>query len=553
VETGQSVPVVVVAFDQLPLASLLDAHGEVDARLFPKMAALANESLWFRDATAVSDRTDRALPAILTGMYPRSGALPRAADHPDNLFTWLGATHRLQVVEPLTFLCPSSLCEASALSTLSRVGAMIRDLTTVYLHIAAPRQWESELPPVDQDWRNFEVPLWQQRWIGNRDQDRRLDFLTAIDAMGPDEERPSLHFIHALLPHEPYVYYPSGTRFRRASTGLLGLERGERWTSDPWPVALNYQVHLNQVRMVDDLVGRLVTRLRAVDLYDRALVVVTADHGASFRPGRSFKLPTRENYGDIMAVPLFIKLPGQTSGRVIRGNVETVDVLPTMAEILGRSLSWETHGRSALGTLDRSAKRVYVHEGRQRLDFDPAHVEISMMEAVRLKLEQFGSPVRVDRINGLGPHWELVGRTLQTLQVISGEGTRISVDTVATQTSGDLDEEFLAGLITGEALADAHQGNPVLAVTVNDRVEAIGRVYFQPGVVSHGRWAALVPEEALRNSESEVRVFEVRETGQGEPLLRDIAAASPYPSNDRPGTETPLPSRGSSDLERPTR
>ena len=64
-----------------------------------------------------------------------------------------------------------------------------------------------------------------------------------------------------------------------------------RWVDDEWPVLQEYRRHLTQVRYVDTLLGRLLDRLKAQGLYDRSLVVVTGDHGVSFRPG----VPSRDS------------------------------------------------------------------------------------------------------------------------------------------------------------------------------------------------------------------------------------------------------------------
>ena len=107
---GATPPVVVAIFDQLPLISLLDADGRIDPALYPHFAALASESTWFCNASAVAEYASFALPAILTGNYPEFGRLPVAADYPENLFTLLGGRYRLHVQEPLTELCPAALC-----------------------------------------------------------------------------------------------------------------------------------------------------------------------------------------------------------------------------------------------------------------------------------------------------------------------------------------------------------------------------------------------------------------------------------------------------------
>ena len=44
---------VMVVFDELPLATLLDGQGAIDAALFPNFAALARTSSWFRNTTTM--------------------------------------------------------------------------------------------------------------------------------------------------------------------------------------------------------------------------------------------------------------------------------------------------------------------------------------------------------------------------------------------------------------------------------------------------------------------------------------------------------------------
>ena len=60
----------------------------------------------------------------------------------------------------------------------------------------------------------------------------------------------------------------------------------------------------------DLLLGRALDRLRATGVYDRALIVVLADHGASFRAGEPHRAATAGNLPDIAGIPLFVKAPG---------------------------------------------------------------------------------------------------------------------------------------------------------------------------------------------------------------------------------------------------
>ena len=130
--TSMAAPVVLVIFDELPLLSLLDANRQIDAVHYPNFSALARDGVWFRNATTVSDFTRWAVPSIVSGKYPRRSTLPSAVDHPDTLFTLLGRTHRLEVSEPLTELCPPELCPRDTETTLGRrLAAIGRDLCVV--------------------------------------------------------------------------------------------------------------------------------------------------------------------------------------------------------------------------------------------------------------------------------------------------------------------------------------------------------------------------------------------------------------------------------------
>ena len=69
-------PVILVAFDELPINSLRDSHGRIDRVRFPNFAALAAGSTWFSNTSTVAEGTTHAVPAILTGRFPRAGEFP---------------------------------------------------------------------------------------------------------------------------------------------------------------------------------------------------------------------------------------------------------------------------------------------------------------------------------------------------------------------------------------------------------------------------------------------------------------------------------------------
>ena len=117
----------------------MDEPGRIDARRYPAFAELASSSTWFPYATTVADGTTDAVPALLTGELPARDSVPNAVDHPDNLFTLLGGSYRLNVTEDATELCPARLCGGRDLESFrERIGSLTKDLSIVSGHLVLP-------------------------------------------------------------------------------------------------------------------------------------------------------------------------------------------------------------------------------------------------------------------------------------------------------------------------------------------------------------------------------------------------------------------------------
>ena len=87
------------------------------------------------------------------------------------------------------------------------------------------------------------------------------------------------------------------------------------------------------IAYLDDQVGELFDFLRAGDLFDNSLIVVTSDHGENFDDDR----PAAHG-ADLLqatvAVPLIIKLPHQTEGSRPGRVGQLIDVVPTVRDVL---------------------------------------------------------------------------------------------------------------------------------------------------------------------------------------------------------------------------
>ncbi|RKF22802.1 sulfatase [Micromonospora globbae] len=343
---GAHPPVVMIVLDELPLVSLLGPDRRIDAARYPHFAELAAGSTWYRDATGVSGWTPYALPAMLTGRYPAKPVAPHYSRYPDNLFTALGGLYDIKAEESITRLCPPSRCE-QPVSPEQGLGVLVRESGKLLRQVTAPV--DSRIDPEDsyREQTRAEAGLDAAepvpddpkfRW-DTLDDNQPARFTTFLAGLRP-ANRPTLHFLHLLMPHSPWVYLPSGARY--AAPEDLPND-GAGW------VDLARARHLAQLSYTDRLIGETLRTLRATGLYDQALVLVTADHGVSFRKdwqGRGLDAITHAS-DQVSWVPLFVKEPGQRSGRVDDRNWQHVDLLPTIADETHVRIPWRMDGRSA--------------------------------------------------------------------------------------------------------------------------------------------------------------------------------------------------------------
>ena len=88
-------------------------------------------------------------------------------------------------------------------------------------------------------------------------------------------------------------YLPDGRQYPIEGVEYPGLA-SEGWVGPQWQVDQGFQRHVLQVQYVDRLVGRLLDALRARGLFDDAVIVVAADHGASFVTGQPRRPANRD-------------------------------------------------------------------------------------------------------------------------------------------------------------------------------------------------------------------------------------------------------------------
>jgi Sulfatase len=523
-------PVVIVVFDELSGYSLMAGPGEIDARRYPNFAALAKDATWFPNATTVTDGTTHAVPALLSGRVPPGDVAPVAAEYPHNLFTLLGERYAFNVNEPASDLCPSRLCtEATRGTTASRLRSLVDDLSVVSLHLLLPDDLDDGLPAVDQTFGDFRDAADEVTAGGTQDagipaaafEDPPAQWTRVAARLARGPERPSLTFVHVLLPHFPWRRLPSGQIYPAAGPAVPGTE-SDVWSSDPALARQANARYLLQLGYVDRLLGELVGRLREVGLYDRALVVVTSDHGIAFESGLPRREVTDETFVDIASVPLFVKAPRQRSGRRDDRLALSVDVLPTVADALGIRLAGEVDGRSLLtAPVDRSGLTIFALDASDA-SLGAAEFKRRLEARVRRTTGRFGIGT-TDGLYAGAASSALLGRTTAEFAGPAAPNVRVRLDAPQLLESADARANVIPVFATGVVEGDIEAGQR-FAVAVNGRVAGVGSAY-RTGFEM--RFGALVPPEALARR-NRVEVYTVHGRGAQTRLARVTSLGSEF-------------------------
>lgn len=432
--------VVMIVFDELPLISLLDEKQQIDEVRYPNFHRLAKTATWYRNTTSVHLATSNALGSLLVGgefqnylknvhrsNAPPSGPIDRERV-PSSLFSLLENDYRVFAVELMTKLAPESAETGKYVPPLpERMLELVADSSIVYGHMVTPKSFRQILPAVEGQWRSFlgagSDPSSGSRWP-YADSHKRLSRVKQFFDLLQKRNEPSFYFLHSLLPHFPFVYNEHG-QLHVNKLSFMTMHFREATGSNDWldetTANVAYQAHLLQLSFTDLLLGRILDRLAELDLFEEALLVVTSDHGTSFYWDSAGLPPDRlaqVQASGTMHVPLMIKLPGQRKGSISDGPVQTIDVVPTIADVLQIKIPWETGGVSALESTRPELERFAYLPGQMNFG---AVVDSDTL-ALKRKIELFGSH-SFDGIYSMGPYGDIVGRLVTSFPSRSSSGT----------------------------------------------------------------------------------------------------------------------------------
>ena len=291
---------------------------------------------------------------------------------------------------------------------------------------------------------------------------RVADFRAEVAAMEASE-LPRLHYLHTLLPHVPWRFRPDGSTY--ADIALPGYF--SRWGEDPGQARFGQQRHLLQLGLADRLLGEYLDRLEAIGDFDRATVIVAADHGVSFVPGERSRGIGEANVGGIASVPLLYKEPGQRTGTVQHQPVQLIDIVPTIAAQLGLDPPWTFDGRDMFAAGPATDRRVHGPFGA----VDVPENLTAAVEALAADMHQVFGDGTTGSLYGLGGAHSLIGT--QALDSATAPSQHCWIlEQPTTTPDADGSTGYVYGRIDAPAGADI-----AVALSIDGVVAATARSY----------------------------------------------------------------------------
>ncbi|MHA1395732.1 MAG: sulfatase [Promethearchaeota archaeon] len=139
-------------------------------------------------------------------------------------------------------------------------------------------------------------------------------------------------YIHYMDPHSPYSPISPYKH-------LFSYSKNDKISKD---IAL----YDEEIRFTDDYLGKLFEKLKQLGIYDKTMIIITADHGEAFGEHNDYE-HGHTIYEEQLKVPLIIRFPRLIpKNKLIENPVKSIDIMPSILDMLNISSDVEFEGSS---------------------------------------------------------------------------------------------------------------------------------------------------------------------------------------------------------------
>ncbi len=178
------------------------------------------------------------------------------------------------------------------------------------------------------------------------------DFVRAATV---EEERAGHPFVDFTLTTQPKTGFV---------TGAYGL-------ATDWDDDARRQIratYYGLISEVDVQIGRIVQYLKDAGIYDNTIIVLTSDHGEM--AGDHYQFGKLGYFDQAYHIPLIVRMPGAAgAGRQVSAFTESVDVVPSLLDVLGGAIPRAVDGYSLRSFLEGGEPDTWRDAAHWEFDF----------------------------------------------------------------------------------------------------------------------------------------------------------------------------------------
>lgn len=303
--------VLVVSFDALRADAL--GYNGYQRETSPNLDAFAAEALVFDNAYASAPVTPTSFAAAFTGLYPYK--------------VFVGW----------------QLIPATTLAEVMREAGYQTFALLNNAQLIVERNF-------DIGFDHYETGPWKDLELA---EEAKAQLDEALDA-----EQPFFGWVHFISPHTPYTY-------RELSAHIAPKLEDGRFAES---VGGSFEIHSDEelkrardlydgeVFFADYLFGQMIAHLESRGALDNTIIVVTADHGEEFMDHG--QVQHNALYEELVRVPLLIRHPDRLTGTRTNAPALTMDLLPTLAGLVGADAPQELDGINLAQPIDPLRHRI---------------------------------------------------------------------------------------------------------------------------------------------------------------------------------------------------
>jgi arylsulfatase A-like enzyme len=295
--------VVLFTFDTTR-AEFLGCYGKDTART-PNLDRLAAGGVLFEQTAASNPVTQASHSTILTGTYPMAHGVR------DNILFKL-ADERETLAE---MLAGHGYATGAAIGGFPLVASFGSGQGFDY--------YDDDLDASREDARGRPAPRRQNTWYDERPAGHVNDAIRPWlrEQIEKRPQQPFFIWLHYWDPHEPHI------------------------PPSPYNQLFAHDPYQGEIAYADQNLGEILHELEDAGELQRTLVVMTADHGEG-RMEHEEMTHAFLAYETCLRVPLIFSGPELVAGRRITDRVGTVDIVPTILDLLGFAIPSQVQGRS---------------------------------------------------------------------------------------------------------------------------------------------------------------------------------------------------------------